>query len=79
MDKNGNYLLLLIPLEKNTILNPIQITVDKSKFYILQVNFDDVLGNSTSVKFSNILINNGFSDKMFQFQPPAGVSIFDMP
>ena len=79
LDKNGNYLLLLIPLEKNTILNPIQINVDKSKFYILQVNFDDVLGNSTSVKFSNISINNGLTDKMFQFQPPAGVSIFDMP
>jgi outer membrane lipoprotein carrier protein len=79
LDKNGNYLLLLVPLEKNTILNPIQINVDKSKFYILQVNFDDVLGNSTSIKFSNISINNGLTDKMFQFQPPAGVSIFDMP
>ncbi|MGD0022723.1 MAG: outer membrane lipoprotein carrier protein LolA [Smithellaceae bacterium] len=79
LDNNGNYLLLLTPLEKNTILNPIRITVDKSKFYILQVNFDDVLGNSTSVKFSNIFINNGLTDKMFQFQPPAGVSIFDMP
>lgn len=79
LDKNGNYLLVLIPLEKNTILNPLQITVDKSKFYILQVNFDDVLGNSTSVKFSNIFINTGLADKMFQFQPPAGVSIFDMP
>jgi len=79
LDKKGNYLLLLIPLEKNTILNPIQINVDKSKFYILQVNFDDALGNSTSIKFSNIFINNGLTDKMFQFQPPAGVSIFNMP
>jgi outer membrane lipoprotein carrier protein len=79
LDKNGNYLLLLIPLEKNTILNPLQINVDKSKFYILQVNFDDALGNSTSIKFSNIYINNGLTDKMFQFQPPAGVSIFNMP
>lgn len=79
LDKNGNYLLLLIPLEKNTILNPIQINVDKSKFYILQVNFDDTLGNSTSIKFSNIFINNGLTDKMFQFQPPAGVEIFKMP
>ena len=79
LDKNGNYLLLLIPLEKNTILNPLQINVDKSKFYILQVNFDDALGNSTSIKFSNIFINNGLTDKMFQFQPPAGVSIFNMP
>ncbi len=68
--------MLLTPLEKNTVLNPIQITVDKSKFYILQVSFDDALGNSTSVKFSNISINNGLTDKMFQFQPPAGVQHF---
>ncbi len=79
LDKNGNYLLLLTPLEKNTILNPIQIAVDKNKFYILQVSFNDTFGNSTVVKFSNIFINNGLTDKMFQFQPPAGVSIFDMP
>jgi outer membrane lipoprotein carrier protein len=79
LDKNGNYLLLLTPLEKNAILNPILITIDKITFYILQVNFDDAFGNSTSVKFSNIFINNGLTDKMFQFQPPAGTNIYEMP
>lgn len=79
LDKNANYLLRLTPLDKSTILNPFQITVDKSTFYILQVSFNDVLGNSTLLKFSHMSINNGISDKIFQFQPPAGVSIFDMP
>lgn len=79
LDKNGNYLLRLTPLDKSTALNPFQITVDKSTFHILQISFDDILGNSTVLKFSQISINNGISDKLFQFQPPAGVSVFDMP
>jgi outer membrane lipoprotein carrier protein len=79
LDKNGNYLLVLTPLEKNTAINPFQITVDKSSFLILQIIFDDALGNSTRLKFSNISPNTGLADKMFQFTPPAGVSIFNMP
>ncbi|OGP91609.1 MAG: hypothetical protein A2031_08785 [Deltaproteobacteria bacterium RBG_19FT_COMBO_43_11] len=79
LDKDGNYLLRLTPLDKSTIINPFQITVDKSTFYILQVSFNDVLGNSTLLKFSHMSVNNGISDKLFQFQPPAGTSIFDMP
>ena len=79
LDKNENYLLLLTPLEKNTLLYPLHIVVDKNEFYILQVRFDDAFGNSTSVKFSNTSINNGLNDKMFQFQPPAGTNISEMP
>lgn len=79
LDKNGNYLLVLTPLEKNTVLNPFQITVDKNSFLILQISFDDALGNSTHLKFSNILSNTSLAEKMFQFTPPAGVSIFNMP
>ncbi len=78
-DKQGNYLLVLTPLEKTPGLNPFAITVDKNTFIILQVSFEDALGNSTTLKFSNISTNTGLSDKMFQFKPPAGVSIFNMP
>ncbi len=79
LDKNGNYLLVLTPLEKNSALNPFRITVDKSSYLILQISFEDALGNSTRLKFSNIEPNTGLADKMFQFTPPAGVSIFNMP
>jgi outer membrane lipoprotein carrier protein len=78
-DKNGNYLLMLIPLDKKSSLTPFQITVDKSSFLILQISFEDVLGNSTLLRFSNISTNTGMSEKIFQFKPPAGVSIFKMP
>ncbi len=79
LDKQGNYLLVLTPLEKIPSLNPFSITVDKSDFLILQVSFEDTMGNSTVLKFSNISTNTGLSEKMFQFKPPAGVSIFNMP
>ena len=79
LDKNGNYRLVLLPLEKSAAYNTLQINVDKNKFYILQVNFDDAMGNSTTLRFSNISINTGLAPKIFQFQPPAGVSIFKMP
>jgi outer membrane lipoprotein carrier protein len=78
-DKNGNYQLILVPIDKKSALNPFQITVDKTSFLILQVSFDDALGNSTLLRFSNISTNTGISEKIFQFRPPAGVSIFKMP
>ena len=79
LDKKGNYLLILTPLEKTPALNPFAITVDKNTLLILQISFEDALGNSTLLKFSNISINTGLADKIFHFQPPEGTSIFNMP
>ena len=78
-DKDGNYLLVLIPREKTAACNSIKLTIDKNNFYILQISFDDVMGNSTTLKFSNISVNTGMAQKMFQFKPPAGVEVFEMP
>jgi outer membrane lipoprotein carrier protein len=79
LDKDDNYLLVLTPLGKNPSLNPFRITVDKSSYLILQVKFEDTMGNSTILKFSNISTNIGPAEKLFQFKPPAGVSIYNMP
>ena len=78
-DKDGNYLLVLTPREKTAACNLVKLTIDKNNFYIMQISFDDVMGNSTTLKFSNISINTGLAQKMFQFRPPAGVQIFEMP
>lgn len=78
-DKDGNYLLNLIPKEKTAACNAVKLTIDKNNFYILQLSFDDALGNSTMLKFSNIAINTGLDAKLFQFQPPKGVQIFEIP
>lgn len=79
LDKNGNYLLVLTPLEKNAALNPFQITIDKNSYLILQISFEDTMGNATLLKFSGITTNTGLSEKMFQFKPPTGISIYNMP
>jgi outer membrane lipoprotein carrier protein len=78
-DKDGNYMLVLTPREKTAACNSVKLTIDKNNFYILQISFDDVMGNSTTLKFSNISINTGLAQKMFQFKPPAGVEVFEMP
>lgn len=79
LDKDGNYLLNLIPKEKTAACNSVKLTIDKNNFYILQLSFDDAMGNSTILKFSNIAINTGLDSKLFQFKPPAGVQIFEVP
>jgi outer membrane lipoprotein carrier protein len=79
MDKGGNYLLQLYPREKGASYQYLQMTIEKNGFHILQVSFDDVMGNSTLLKFSGIKMNVGLSSKLFQFQQPPGVSIFKMP
>jgi len=78
-DKKGNYLLQLYPREQSASYQYLEMTLEKDKFHILQVSFDDVMGNSTVLKFFGIKMNVSLSAKMFQFQPPAGVSIFKMP
>ncbi|MGB5218191.1 MAG: outer membrane lipoprotein carrier protein LolA [Smithella sp.] len=79
LDKNGNYLLVLVPREKASAFNSVKLTIDKNKYYISGLVFDDALGNSTSLKFSNVSFNKGIKDSFFRFQPPAGVKIFDVP
>jgi outer membrane lipoprotein carrier protein len=79
LDKKGNYSLILTPLEKASSLNPFQITIDRSSFLILQVSFEDIMGNTTIIRFSNIHTNTSLSEKIFQFKPPEGVSLFNMP
>jgi outer membrane lipoprotein carrier protein len=79
MDKSGNYLLQLYPREKGASYQYLQMTIARNDFHILRVSFDDVMGNSTVLKFSGIKMNAGLSSKLFQFQPPPDVSIFKMP
>lgn len=79
VDKNGNYLLRLFPREKSASYRYLQMTVEKKDYSILQVSFDDAMGNTTVLKFTGLKVNTGLSSKLFQFHPPAGVSVFKMP
>lgn len=79
LDKGGNYLLMLTPREKTPACNSVKLTIDKNNFYILQLSFDDALGNSTTLTFSNISLNTGLDQNLFKFKPPKGVQVFEMP
>jgi outer membrane lipoprotein carrier protein len=79
VDRNGNYLLTLIPKVSDTGVDKLYITIDKENFQIIQCSFADLYGNVTRIKLSDIRINNNLDDKLFSFKPPTGVEVFNMP
>ena len=79
LDEEGNYLLTLTAKEKGTGIDRLKLTVDGKTFQILQCRFKDTYGNTTRLRFSDILTNTGVSDKFFTFKPPAGVEAVNMP
>jgi outer membrane lipoprotein carrier protein len=79
VDRNGNYLLTLIPKVSDTGVDKFYITIDKENFQIIQCSFADLYGNVTRIKLSDIRINNNLDDKLFSFKPPTGVEVFNMP
>jgi outer membrane lipoprotein-sorting protein len=78
-DKDGHYLLVLTPRQKNTTFNVLRLTIDKNNFYILRLSFDDAFGNSTDLRFSRIQFNTGLPKTFFLYKPPKGVQVFEMP
>jgi outer membrane lipoprotein carrier protein len=79
VDKNGDYLLTLIPKISDTGVDKLYVTIDKENFQIIQCSFTDLYGNLTRIRLSDIRINNNLDDKIFSFKPPSGVDVFNMP
>lgn len=79
LDEEGNYLLTLTAKEKGTGIDRLYLTVDGKSFQILQCRFTDDYGNTTRLRFSDIVTNTGISDKFFTFKPPPGVEVVNMP
>jgi outer membrane lipoprotein carrier protein len=79
LDRNGNYLLTLVPKVSDTGVDKLHITIDKENFQVVQCSFADLYGNITRIKLSDIRINNSLDDKLFSFKPPSGVEVFNMP
>jgi len=76
LDKEGNYLLKLIPKERDFGVDEFFLTLDKDRFYISQLSFIDSYGNATRLLFRNIKVNNDLPEKQFSFTPPPGVEIY---
>jgi outer membrane lipoprotein carrier protein len=79
VDRNGNYLLTLIPKVSDTGVDKLYVTIDKENFQLMQCSFTDFYGNVTHIRLSDIKINNNLDDKLFSFKPPTGVEVFNMP
>jgi outer membrane lipoprotein carrier protein len=77
-DAEGHFLLVLTPRQKNAGFNEVSVTVDKNDFSILRIGFDDAVGNTTTLYFSHQVVNSRLPQKIFQFQPPAGVEVLPM-
>lgn len=78
VDPEGNYLLTLTAKEKGHGIDRLHLTVDGKNFHIVRCLFDDMYGNTTGLRFSDIQTNTGVSDTFFTFKPPAGVEAVQM-
>jgi outer membrane lipoprotein carrier protein len=77
-DKEGHYLLVLIPRRADLGIDRLHLTVDRNSFQIVQCRFSDAYGNLTRIRFQNIRINNSLPESLFHFKPPRGVEIFNV-
>jgi outer membrane lipoprotein carrier protein len=77
-DKDGNYLLVLIPKQNDLGIDRLHLTVDRNSFQIVQCRFSDAYGNLTRIRFQNISINHQLPESLFHFKPPRGVEIFNV-
>ena len=79
VDGNGNYLLTLTPKMSDAGIDKLYLTIDKDTFQIIQCSFTDLYGNTTRIRLTDIKINNNLDDKLFNFKPPSGAEVFNMP
>ena len=74
-DKDGDFLLKLVPQSRDFGIKELFLTLNK-QFHISQVNFTDSYGNATRLIFRNIKVNNSLPEKFFNFIPPPGTEIY---
>ena len=55
--------------------NTIELRLDPKNYNVETIRVVDQLGNSTALKFSDIVNNSPISESMFRFSPPAGADI----
>ncbi|MDI6777197.1 MAG: outer membrane lipoprotein carrier protein LolA [Syntrophales bacterium] len=78
-DRDGNYLLTLVPRNSAYGIQRLSLTIDRDNFQLLRCSFTDIYGNATCIRFRDIKVNNKLSDKLFTFKPPPGVEVVNMP
>jgi outer membrane lipoprotein carrier protein len=73
------YSIELTPREIQGSLEKLYLLVDRENYHILQAKIQDVMGNTTQIRFSRIQFDNRLPDSLFSFTPPPGVEVFHLP
>ncbi|MBN1615304.1 MAG: outer membrane lipoprotein carrier protein LolA [Deltaproteobacteria bacterium] len=79
VDRQGNYLITLIPRDRRSGIAKIFLTVDGADFRIIQCRFTDPAGNTTLLRLKNFKINSKLPESLFSFTPPPGVDVVNVP
>ncbi len=72
------YVLELTPKEPLATFSKLVVAVDRKTFTVLQADVFDAMGNVTRTRFSDIQVNVGLSDSLFQFAVPRGTEVIKM-
>ncbi len=77
-EKDGIYIVELIPRDKAQNLAKMVLLADKNNFQIIGSRVYDNLGNKTEMIFSDIRNNLALDEATFQFEVPKGVELIDL-
>ncbi len=88
VDRNGDYHLVLTPKSPTPLLVKLELTVSgdtvrrflrdeslKGHFPVVSSVIYDAAGNETWIAYSNVRVNKGISDSVFNFTIPKGVQV----
>ncbi|MBE9541787.1 MAG: outer membrane lipoprotein carrier protein LolA [Proteobacteria bacterium] len=78
-EANKEYRIKLLPKDTSDIIGSLFLTLDSKSFNIKKSELTDIYGNITIVIFSELKINTGLKDSLFDFTPPEGVEIIAPP
>jgi len=73
--KEGSYVVELVPKEPHAGLSKLILTVDRKMFFVNQADVIDMLGNVTRTRFMDIKTNVGLQASFFNFTIPPGADV----
>ncbi len=68
--------LCLVPRSDNPQVEKMWITIDSKTHLVREIWIQDKLGTRTHLTFSDMKVNEGLADSLFQFTPPEGVEVY---
>ncbi len=73
------FLLDLAPKGEEPSFKRVVLAIDRESFLIQRLTVFDLYGNTTGVNLSDLKVNGGLKDELFQFSPPPGTDLVTPP